>query len=235
MIGQFCSAFYPRPVVYRASDFKTSEYRNLVGGQAFEPKEENPFIGYRGAFRYINDPEVFEMELEAIKKVRRDFNNLWLMIPFCRTPQELFTVKKIIVSRGLSRSPSFKLWLMVEIPSNVILLEDFIKVGIDGVSIGSNDLTMLILGIDRDNDQLSGNFNELNPAVTWAFEKTIKTCLKHQITASICGQAPSSSSTLVEYLVKWGVTSISVSPDAIDRCRNLIYEAEKNHGQNKRN
>lgn len=227
MISRFCQAFFPRPVVYRTSDFKTTEYRNLIGGHAFEPAEANPFIGYRGAYRYLNDTSVFEMELKAIKKVRENYHNLWLMIPFCRTPDELRSVKKIVGSLGLIRTPSFKLWLMVEIPSNVILLEDFIKVGIDGVSIGSNDLTMLILGIDRDNDQLAGVFNELNPAVTWALEKTIKTCLKHHITSSICGQAPSSSSTLVEYLVKWGVTSISVNPDAIERTRNLIYEAEK--------
>jgi len=223
----FCQAFSPRPVVYRTTDFKTNEYRNLIGGKAFEPEEENPLLGYRGAFRYINDSQVFELELEAIKKVRKNFDNLYLMIPFCRTPQELKEVKKIVVANGLSRSPSFKLWLMVEIPSNVILLEDFLDVGIDGVSIGSNDLTMLILGVDRDNAELARTFNEQDPAVLWAFEKTIKTCHKYQVTSSICGQAPSFYPDLVEKLIKWGITSVSVNPDAIDHTRELVYEMEE--------
>ncbi len=224
----FCQAFYPRPVVYRASDFKTNEYRNLTGGKVFEPEEENPLLGFRGAFRYIVDEAVFEMELKAIKQVRKKFNNLSLMIPFVRTPEELKQVKKIVVANGLSRSSSFELWLMVEIPANVILLEDFIKVGIDGVSIGSNDLTMLILGIDRDNSELAPIFNELDPAVLWALEKTIKTCSKEKITCSICGQAPSVYPDLVEKLINWGITSISASPDAIERTREIVFQAEKN-------
>jgi len=226
-IAIFCENFYPRPVVYRTTDFKTNEYRNLIGGKAFEPEEENPLLGFRGAFRYITNPEVFELELQAIKQVRKNYNNLWLMIPFCRTPQELQEVKKIIVGAGLIRSPSFKLWLMVEIPSNVVLLEEFAKAGIDGVSIGSNDLTMLILGVDRDNPELANVFNEMNPAVLWALEKTIKTCQKLKITSSICGQAPSSYPALVDKLVEWGITSISVNPDAIESTRLAIYEAER--------
>ena len=227
-LTKFCQAFAPRPVVYRATDFKTNEYRHLVGGRAFEPEEENPLLGYRGALRYITDPAVFELELEAIKRVRNKehLKNLWLMIPFCRTPKELQEVKKIIVSSGLIRSPSFKLWLMVEIPANVILLEDFIKVGIDGVSIGSNDLTMLILGVDRDNSALAGDFDERSPAVLWALKKTIKTCHRLKITASICGQAPSIYPDLTEKLVEWGVDSISVNPDAIERTRELVYSIE---------
>ena len=226
-IGLFCKYFYPRPVVYRTSDFKTNEYRHLVGGQAFEPEEENPFIGFRGAFRYLHNPDVFEMELKAIKKVRGKFKNLGLMIPFVRTPRELQEIKRIIVVNGLIRSSSFKLWLMVEIPANVILLEDFLEIGIDGVSIGSNDLTMLTLGVDRDNAELAQAFNENDPALYWAFEKTIKTCQKYKVTSSICGQAPSTYPDLVEKLVEWGITSISVNPDAIERTRELIAEAEK--------
>jgi pyruvate,water dikinase len=226
-ISIFCENFYPRPVIYRATDFKTNEYRNLIGGKAFEPEEENPLLGFRGAFRYITNPEVFELELQAIKQVRKKYNNLWLMIPFCRTPQELQEVKKIVVGAGLIRSPSFKLWLMVEIPSNVILLEEFVKVGIDGISIGSNDLTMLILGVDRDNPELANVFNEMNPAVLWALEKTIKACQKLKITSSICGQAPSFYPALVDKLVEWGITSISVNPDAIDSTRLAVYEAER--------
>lgn len=226
-IGLFCKHFHPRPVVYRTTDFKTNEYRHLVGGQAFEPEEENPFIGFRGAFRYLQDPDVFEMELKAIKRVREKFNNLWLMIPFVRTPRELQEIKKIIVANDLNRSSSFKLWLMVEVPANVILLEDFLEIGIDGVSLGSNDLTMLTLGVDRDNAELAQAFNENDPALYWAFEKTIKTCQKYKVTSSICGQAPSIYPDLVEKLVEWGITSISVNPDAIERTRELIAEAEK--------
>lgn len=227
-MAKFCRAFEPRPVVYRASDFKTNEYRNLKGGARYEPEEENPLIGFRGAYRYISDPDVFELELRAIKKVRNQmgFKNLWLMLPFVRTPEELVAVKRIIVANGLSRTPSFKLWLMVEIPSNVILLEEFIKVGIDGVSIGSNDLTMLILGTDRDNAELKSTFDERHPAVMWALEKTITTCHKEGITCSICGQAPSFYGDLVQKLVEWGITSISVSPDVIDNTRELVYFAE---------
>ncbi|MCL5438621.1 MAG: phosphoenolpyruvate synthase [Patescibacteria group bacterium] len=225
----FCNAFNPRPVVYRASDFKTNEYRNLVGGKSYEPVEPNPMLGYRGVFRYINDPVVFELELEAIKKVRekRGYKNLWLMLPFVRTVKELVLVKKIISSAGLYRSSSFRLWMMVEIPSNVILLDKFIYAGIDGVSIGSNDLSMLILGTDRDNSEVAHEFNEQDEAVLWAIENTVKTCHKHGITSSICGQAPSMYPNLVEKLVKWGITSVSVSRDAVENTRRIVSECEK--------
>ena len=225
---KIAQAFSPRPVIYRASDFKTNEYRNLKGGQDYEPEEENPFIGYRGAFRYLSDPRVFELEIEAIKKVRASgFNNLWLMIPFVHQTWELREVKKILASEKLARSASFKLWMMVEVPSNVILLEDFIKVGIDGVSIGSNDLTMLLLGVDRDNSELAKVFNERDPAVLWALERVIKIASKNKIDCSICGQAPSQYPELVEKLVDWGIDSISVNPDVIDSTREIVYHAEK--------
>jgi pyruvate,water dikinase len=223
----FCEQFFPRSVVYRATDFKTNEYRNLVGGKAFEPEEPNPLMGYRGAYRFVSDPEVFELELQSVKKVRQKYKNLHLMVPFVHQPWELAEVKKIIASVGLLRSPSFQLWMMVEIPSNVILLEDFIKTGVDGISIGSNDLTMLILGIDRDNSEVAKIFNEQDPAVLWALEKIIKICQKYKITSSICGQAPSIYKDLVEKLVEWGITSISVNPDAIDQVREIVYEAER--------
>ena len=228
-LEMFCKAFNPRPVVYRASDFKTNEYRALIGGREFEPEEPNPMLGYRGVYRYIHDPEVFELELDAIKTVRNKMGlkNLWLMLPFVRTVKELEEVKKLINLSGLQRTPSFKLWMMVEIPSNVILLDEFINVGIDGISIGSNDLTMLLMGTDRDNDEVAPEFNETNPAVLWALEHIIKTAHKHAITASICGQAASTYPSLVEKLVEWGVTSVSVSPDAVDHTRKLIREVEK--------
>jgi len=225
---KFCAAFNPRPVVYRATDFKTNEYRNLIGGREFEPEEPNPMLGYRGAYRYMSDPRVFELELEAIKLVRdkHGFKNLWLMLPFVRTVRELVEVKKIITANGLLRSPTFKLWMMVEIPSNVILIDQFCEAGIDGVSIGSNDLTMLILGTDRDNAEVAPEFDERNPAVTWAIEKVVKTCHKYGVTSSICGQAPSDYPELVEKLVEWGITSMSVNPDAVDRVRETIHHVE---------
>lgn len=227
-LEKFCLAFNPRPVVYRASDFKTNEYRNLIGGRAYEPIEPNPMLGYRGAFRYIHDPQVFELEIEAIKQVRnkRGYKNLWLMLPFVRTPNELLQVKKIISGLGLYRSPSFKLWMMVEIPSNVILLEEFIAQGIDGISIGTNDLTMLILGTDRDNSEVAHEFDERNPAVLWAIEKVIKTASKNKITSSICGQA-ASYSDILDVAIKSGVTSVSVSPDLVGTVRKLISQKEE--------
>ncbi|HOZ80902.1 MAG TPA: phosphoenolpyruvate synthase [Candidatus Woesebacteria bacterium] len=228
-IKEFCSNFNPRPVIYRATDFKTNEYQYLKWGKLYEPVEPNPLLGFRGAIRYINSVDVFSMELEAIKQVRNKYNlkNLWLMIPFVRTPQELEKVKKIISDHGLLRSPSFKLFMMVEIPSNVILLDKFIDVGIDGISIGSNDLTMLTLGLDRDNSEVAPTFNEMDPAVLWSLKRAITKAKKRGLSASICGQAPSNYPELVEKLVKWGVTSISVSPDAIDRTREIVSWAEK--------
>ena len=225
-IGIFCKAFYPRPVVYRATDFKTNEYRSLPGGAAWEPIEPNPMLGFRGAFRYIATPEVFNLELTAIKKVREKYNNLWLMIPFVRSPEELSHVRRLVAVEGLFESATFKFWMMVEIPTNVILIEEFIKVGIDGVSIGSNDLTMLLTGTDRDNATVAGAFNERSSAVLWSLRRVIHACNKHQVSSSICGQAPSVYDDLVQKLVKYGVTSISVNPDAVNHVRKVIAEAE---------
>ncbi|MEK9143731.1 MAG: phosphoenolpyruvate synthase [Patescibacteria group bacterium] len=228
-IEKFCSAFSPRPVVYRTTDFKTNEYRGLIGGKAYEPEEPNPMLGFRGAARYVANQDVFSMELDAIKLVRNKmgFKNLWIMLPFVRTPLELLEVKKIITAQGLSRGASFKIWMMVEIPTNVIRINDFLDVGIDGVSIGSNDLTMLTLGTDRDNSEVAHDFSELDPAVLWSLERVITTTAKRGITSSICGQAPSDYPDLVEKLVRWGVTSVSVNPDAVNHVRETIAEAEK--------
>lgn len=223
----FCKEFYPRPVTYRATDFKTNEYRSLQGGKAWEPVEPNPMLGFRGAYRYINSPEVFNLELQAIKKVREKYDNLHLMIPFVRSPEELQKVRRLVASEGLFEKVSFKFWMMVEIPVNVIQIEDFIKVGIDGVSIGSNDLTMLIEGTDRDNAEVASEFSEMRPAVLWALERVIKKCNEAGVTSSICGQAPSEYDELVRKLVRWGVTSVSINPDSINRVRGVIAEAEK--------
>lgn len=227
-MASFCKAFEPRPVVYRATDFKTNEYRHLKGGDRYEPEESNPMLGYRGAYRYIHDADVFELELRAIKKVRNEmgFKNLHLMIPFVRNVNEMKEVKKIVVANGLSRSANFKLWMMVEIPVNVILLDHFIDVGIDGVSVGTNDLTMLMLGTDRDNETVASDYDERNPAVLWALQHIIRTCHKRGITVSVCGQAPSTYPDFAEFLVKEGITSVSVTPDVIDRTRQVIYDTE---------
>lgn len=223
----FCKAFYPRPVTYRATDFKTNEYRALPGGAKWEPVEPNPLLGFRGAFRYIATPEVFNLELVAIKKVREKYKNLNLMIPFVRSPEELARVRRLVASEDLFHSDDFKFWMMVELPVNVILLEDFIKVGIDGVSIGSNDLSMLILGTDRDNSEVASAFSERSPAVEWALERIIRICNKHNVTSSICGQAPSTYDDLVQKLVKLGITSMSINPDSVGRVRQVISNVEK--------
>jgi len=228
----FARAFSPRPVVYRTTDFKTNEYRELTGGQEFEEVEENPMLGYRGASRYVTDIDVFKLEIEAIKRVRKDHPNLWVMIPFVRTIDELKRTKDILEAEGLKRSPDFKLWMMVEVPSNIFLIDKFLEVGIDGISIGSNDLTQLILGIDRDSAKLAQTFDERNEAVLIALERAIKVSKGMGVTSSICGQAPSVYPELTEKLVAWGITSISVSPDMIGTTRQIISRAEAKLGLN---
>jgi pyruvate,water dikinase len=226
---KFAGAFYPRPVVYRASDFKTNEYRNLEGGERFEPHEENPMMGYRGAARYIQEPELFKMELEAIKKVRDEFHltNLWLMIPFVRRIGELRAIKDIMEGVELYRTRDFKLWIMVEVPSTVILIDQFCKEGIDGISIGTNDLTQLTLGIDRDNATMAKGFDERNEAVLRSLKRVVTVCNKYNVTSSLCGQAPSVYPEFAEKLVEFGITSMSVNPDAVERTRKIVASAEQ--------
>ncbi|MFH1471058.1 MAG: phosphoenolpyruvate synthase, partial [Candidatus Micrarchaeota archaeon] len=226
---RICVAFYPRPVVYRATDFKTNEYRNLKGGDEFEPKEANPMMGYRGCSRYVAEPDVFKLELEAIKKVREEYKlkNLWLMIPFVRTLDEFRAVKEIIHNEGLKQTRDFKLWIMCEVPSTVFLIDQFCELGIDGVSIGSNDLTQLTLGTDRDNETLATGFDERDAAVLTAIKHVVKRCKAHGVTVSLCGQAPSVYPEFAEKLVEFGVTSMSVNPDAIERTRKIVASAEQ--------
>ena len=226
---KFAKAFNPRPVVYRATDFRTNEYKNLKGGAKYEQDKFNPMIGFRGVSRYLADDEVFKLEIDAMLHVRNKlgYKNLFLMLPFVRTVEQLRECKKLLSSYGLRRSGNFKLWMMAEIPSNVILLDDFIDEGIDGVSIGSNDLTMLTLGLDRDNEKVASTYSEMDPAVLKSLEKIITTCKKRGITCSICGQAPSVYPELVEMLVDWGVTSVSISPDVLEKTRRLVYEVEQ--------
>jgi pyruvate,water dikinase len=225
---KFAKAFSPKPVIYRATDFKTNEYRHLKHGSYFEPKEENPMLGYRGAIRYLSEPEIFSMELEAIKKVYlHGFNNLFLMIPFVRLPWELIEIKNIIEKAGLTNFKEFKIYIMVEVPSCALRIEDFLKIGVNGLSIGSNDLTMLLLGVDRDNSEVAQLYDERNPVVLDTIKYIIDTAKSYHTPVSICGQAPSDFPEIIEELVKAGITSISVNPDAVSRTREIVYQIEK--------
>lgn len=233
-ITQVCKAFKNKPVFYRTTDFTSNEYHQLEGGFRYETTEANPLIGLRGVARYLQDPNVFLLELEAFKRVRaKGYTNLHLMLPFVQTIDQLKDIKKLMYHHGIKRTPNLFMYMAIEVPSNVILLEDFIKVGLDGISIGSNDLTMLILGADRNNEAISHVYNEEDPAMLAVMEKIIKTAKKHEIACSICGQAPSNNSELVQKLVKWGITSISVSPDVIDQTRLAIKRNETNISKNK--
>lgn len=225
---KFAKNFNPRPVIYRATDFKTNEYRNLKGGSAYEPKEENPMLGFRGASRYVHNPEVFLLEIEAIKNIwKMGYHNLHLMIPFVRVPWEFIKIKEIVRQSGLSSYHGFKLLIMVEVPSCALAIEEFLKIGVDGVSIGTNDLTMMLLGVDRDSETVQEIYDERNPVVVSTLEYVVSTCNKYKVTSSICGQAASDYPEIVEKLIKYGITSVSVNPDAVDRTRELIYNIEK--------
>lgn len=227
---EFVKPFNPRPIMYRATDFKTNEYAHLVGGKKFEPHEENPMLGFRGAYRYIVDSEVFELELDAIKLIwEMGYKNLNLMIPFIRRPWELIRIRELVTRKGLFSYKDFKLNIMVEVPAAALELEEFIKIGIDGVSVGTNDLTMMLLGLDRDNEHVADLYDERSDAVTSVLDYIVKTCDAHGITCSICGQAASDYPDLVERLVRNGITSVSVNPDAVERTRKLIFDIEKKH------
>jgi len=225
---KFTHAFRPRPVIYRATDFKTNEYRNLYGGKEFEPVEENPMLGFRGASRYLVQKDVFLLELKAIANIwERGYRNLHLMIPFVRLPWELVAIKEIISDFGLLNHPEFKLYLMVEVPSCALMIEDFLKIGVDGISMGSNDLTMMLLGVDRDNDAVSYLYDERNKVVVETMVNVVRAAKKYGVPSSICGQAPSDYPQIVENLVEAGISSLSVNIDAVERTKELVYEIEK--------
>ena len=229
-IKKVAAAFAPRPVILRFSDFKTDEYANLEGGKEFEPKESSPLLGWRGSSRYY-DPkykDAFVLELKAVKKVREEFRlkNLWVMVPFTRTVEELQKVLAIMKENGLERNEDFKIFLMAEIPSNIVLADKFNKY-IDGYSIGSNDLTMLVLGADRNNDTLSSIYDERNLAVLRMIRYLIKVAHRDGRTVSICGQAPSEYDEIVDFLVRSDIDDISVNPDTVEHVRELVASIEK--------
>jgi len=227
---KICAAFYPRPVIMRFSDFKSSEYRELKGGEKYEPVEPSALMGWRGASRYY-DPkyvEAFKLEVRAVKKVRDEFGlkNLHVMIPFCRRVDEMEKIIKIFEEEGLHRGPDFKVWLMAEIPSNCLIADKFNKY-VDGYSIGSNDLTMTILGCDRDNETVAHLFDERNLAVKRAIRMLIKLAHRDGKTVSICGQAPSVYPEFTEFLIRSGIDSISVNPDVVVETRKLVARVEQ--------
>jgi len=230
-VAKIAAAFYPNKVIVRFSDFKSNEYYNLLGGNHFEPHEENPMIGWRGASRYYSDAykPAFGLECKALKIVREEMglDNVVLMIPFCRTVDELVKVKEVMKEFGLERGKNnLELYLMAEIPSNIILADEFAK-HIDGFSIGSNDLTQLTLGLDRDSSLVAHLYDERNPAVKMMISKLIKSAKQNGVKVGICGQGPSDFPDFAQFLVEEGIDTISVTPDSIIKTIKAIAAIEK--------
>ncbi|MCA1763752.1 MAG: phosphoenolpyruvate synthase [Flavobacteriales bacterium] len=230
-IGRIAAAFYPKNVIVRFSDFKSNEYMNLLGGSHFEPKEENPMIGWRGASRYYSDnyKEAFGMECKAIAKVRDEagLDNVIVMIPFCRTPEEMQRVLETMAEFGLVRGENgLKVFLMAELPSNILLADEFAE-HIDGFSIGSNDLTQLTLGLDRDSSLVAHLYDERNRAVKAMISMLIKTAKTKGVKVGICGQGPSDFPDFAEFLVEEGIDTISVTPDSILKTLKAVHQLEE--------
>jgi len=232
-IRRVATPFAPRPVVYRCLDFKPDEFLGLPGGEKYERDAghvgPNPLLGYRGCFRYVKEPDVFRLECRAVKKVREEFKltNVHVMLPFVRTLEDFRNARKILEEEGLKRGPDFKLWIMVEVPSTVFLIDKFVQEGIDGISFGTNDLTMLILGIDRDDASIQEIYDERNLAVLRAMSHVIRVCRDAGVTTSICGQAPSNYPEVVEFLVREGAVSMSVNPDKVIETKQLVAGIEQ--------
>jgi pyruvate, water dikinase len=218
-IAMLAAAFAPERVIVRMSDFKSNEYAHLLGGDIFEPHEENPMLGYRGASRYISEDfrPSFRLECEALKRVRNEMQltNLEIMIPFVRTLKEAAEVHELLRENGLVRGvDGLRVIMMCEIPSNVILAEQFLEY-FDGFSIGSNDLTQLTLGLDRDSGLVAASFDERDPAVMVLLKQAIEACKAVDKYVGICGQGPSDHPDLAEWLLEQGITSISLNPDSV--------------------
>lgn len=230
-LGKLCAPYHPKPVIVRLSDFKTNEYAHLLGGRFFEPAEENPMLGFRGASRYDDDRyrEGFELECRALKRVRErlGFTNLAVMVPFCRTVPEVDGVLAAMAANGLVRGENgLKFYMMCEVPSNVVLAEEF-AVRFDGFSIGSNDLTQLVLGVDRDSAILARRFDERDPAVKAMIADVIRRAHDAGITVGICGQGPSNHPDFAAFLVGEGIDSVSLNPDSVLKTIPVIADAEK--------
>jgi pyruvate,water dikinase len=229
-VAMIAAAFYPKDVIVRLSDFKSNEYAGLIGGRDFEPVESNPMLGFRGAFRYAHPRyrDAFALECRALRRVREQMGltNVKLMIPFCRTPREGRRVLELLAANGLRRGENgLEVYVMAEIPSNALLADEFAAL-FDGFSIGSNDLTQLVLGVDRDSELVAPEFDELNPAVLSAIAAIIDGAKRAGRKVGICGQAPSDSPEMVRFLVGRGITSISLNPDAVVRGLEAVAAAE---------
>jgi len=233
-IARIAAGFHPRPVIVRLSDFKTNEYAGLVGGATFEFDEENPMLGFRGASRYAHDRyrDGFALECEALRRVREDMglDNVVVMIPFCRTVDEAHQVQEEMARNGLARGRNgLRVYVMCEIPANVLLVDEFAQ-HFDGFSIGSNDLTQLVLGVDRDSEVLSGTFDERDPAVARALRMAVEGAHEAGVPIGICGQAPSDHPQVAEMLVRLGIDSLSLSPDVAVKTKLAVAEIEKDLG-----
>jgi len=232
-VGQVAEAFFPRPVVYRFLDFKPDEFLELPGGEKYERNNvgPNPMIGYRGEYRYTKEDDIFRLELRAIRQAREKmgFTNIWVMVPFVRTLDVFRKTVNIMREEGLDHKNdnSFQLWIMVEVPSAVFMIEEFCKEGIDGVSFGTNDLTMLVLGVDRNDISVQELYDERNLGVLRAIAYTMTVCKKYGVTTSICGQAPSVYPDYLEFMIRCGATSISVNPDTVVSSRKSIAVLEQ--------
>jgi len=229
-IARLAASCHPRPIVLRTSDFKTNEYAALIGGRGFEPEEANPMLGWRGASRYYSDDyrAGFALECAAIKQARETIglDNIIVMIPFCRTPEEADKVLEVMAANGLRRGDlGLQVYVMCELPSNVVLAEEFAQ-RFDGFSIGSNDLTQLVLGVDRDSDRLAGLFDERHPAVTRMIAEVIATAHRHGRKVGLCGQAPSDHPEFARFLVESGIDSISVNPDCFVAVKRVVADSE---------
>ena len=224
----FAAGFAPRPITYRTIDFRTNEFSGLEGGDRFEPEESNPMIGYRGALRYMREPDLLRLELDAIHRVwDAGYTNFHVMIPFVRTPRELAAAFRIAGEAGLLDRPGFELWVMAEVPSVLFHLPRYAELGAAGISIGSNDLTQLMLGADRDSEVVAEVFDERDAAVAEYLRLLIAKAGGLGMQTSICGQAPSVHPEYAELLVRAGIDAISVNIDAVDRARRLIGAAEQ--------
>jgi len=224
----FARAFNPRPITYRTMDFRSNEFRDLQGGSDYEPTEANPMIGYRGSFRYVTEPDLFELELQAVKRVRDGgLKNLHVMLPFVRTISEVKQLVKYIDAVGLFDDPFFDLWVMAEVPSVVYYMDQYQKLGVNGISIGSNDLTQLVLAIDRDSEVLAPLFNEMDEAVLDHIRQLLEKARELGMKSSICGQAPSVFPEYASKLVQWGIDSISVNWDVIEQTVRNVASAEQ--------
>ncbi|HET8815597.1 MAG TPA: phosphoenolpyruvate synthase [Solirubrobacterales bacterium] len=227
-LDKFAAAFAPRPITYRTIDFRSNEFRGLEGGERFEPEEANPMIGYRGALRYMHEPDLLELELRALARVwDGGHENLHAMLPFVRTPREVEACREMFERAGLLARPGFELWVMAEVPSVLFHLGRYAKLGIAGISIGSNDLTQLLLGADRDSELVAEVFDERDPAVTEYIGELLEAAGALGLRTSICGQAPSVYPEYAELLVRSGIEAISVNIDAVDRARHLVAAAER--------